>query len=868
VCGTTGVGFYKVYRYGIRWFGDYRGAIPGEAHTYCIDLGFWYPSRAQKYAEDASPLRNRTGEPVRLDRQQKLAYAVWKYGRTTNPDQAAAVMLYVHSLMGDARPGEVEPAALSPTVVALYARIARDAALYHGPYRMELRLPGQIGVGREATATIRVLSAGGIALPNLDLGLSAEGASGVPASLKTNANGVAIVTLRATGAEVRLTARTELLASTLPKILSGTTVAARRNGQRLTIPESQTVVSTATSSGTRAQIVVSSVATPPVLAAGEPSRDRVTIGGALPTYNGTVAVRIHGPARTVGAIRCDQTPAWEGSFRPSGPGVYQTPAASLSKPGWYVYQVMVPDDAAHVGATTPCTEPSERMRVEVQPRVRTLVSSSRVVLGTPISDHVIVQGLAGEQVTVKAALYGPFAAPEAIACNGVPAWSGSIDVPSDGEYTTEPFIVTTPGYYTYQESIDATEFVRGTKTACADTAETAVVPAQPQVQTRISAQQTRPGARITDTVVVTGLGTLSVPVRVELWGPFAARGAIRCTGTPYWTGSFVARGDGTYTTAPVLLDRVGYYTYRESISAGPATGAAATTCGETAETTLAQAVPRVTTLVSSQIVRAGSPVFDRILVSGLGKTAAALEVELFGPFASRSAVRCRGRPYWAGRVTARGDGEFRSPGVRVARAGFYTFRERLFGSPLVTAFTTECPLEAETSLAAPKITTGRGEVTGYVPASGAGGLTPRRVRLAAVGIDAPVSPVGIDTLDGELGVSPRLGQTGWWRDGAAPAAGAGAILIAGHVDSARAGAGAFFLLHRARPGNRVQVTTENGRTFTYRVVSVRNYPKPALPIDIYSQRGPPRLVLVTCGGPFDSRIGHYKDNVVLTAVPV
>ena len=868
MCGTTGVGFYKVYRYGIRWFGDYRGAIPGEAHTYCIDLGFWYPSLAQKYAEDASPLRNRDGEPVRLDRQQKLAYAIWKYGRTTNQNQAAAVMLYVHSLMGDARPGEVDPTGINSTVVGLYTRIAREATLYHGPYRMELKLPARIGVGREATATIRVLSAAGNALPNLDLALSAEGAGGVPASVQTNANGVAIVTLRATGEDVRLTARTELLASTLPKIFTGTTVAARRNGQRLTTPESQTVAATATSSGTKAQIVVSSVATPPVLAAGEPSRDRVTITGAQPTYNSPVAVRIHGPARTVGAIRCDQAPAWEGSFTPSGSGVYTTPTASLAKPGWYVYQVVAPDDAAHVGATTPCTEPSERIRVEVQPRVRSVVSSSRVALGTPISDHVIVEGLAGEQITVKAALYGPFATPEAVACDGVPVWSGSIPVPSDGEYTTEPFTVTTPGYYTYQDSIDATEFVRGARTACGDPAETAVVPAQPQVLTRISTQQTRPGARISDTVVVTGLGALSVSVRVELWGPFPTRGAIRCTGTPYWARSFVARGDGTYTTVPVVLDKAGYYTYRESIAAGPATSAAATTCGDVAETTVAQAVPRVTTLVSSQIVRAGSPIFDRVRVSGLGETAAGIEVELFGPFASRSAIRCTGRPYWAGRVTARGDGEFTSPAVRVARAGFYTFRERLFGSHLITAFTTECPVEAETSLAAPKITTGRGEVTGYVPASSVGGLTPRRVRLAAVGIDAPVSPVGIDTADGELGVSPRIGQTGWWRDGAAPGAAAGAILIAGHVDSARAGAGAFFLLQRARPGNRVQITTENGRTFTYRVVSVRNYPKPALPISVYSQRGPARLVLVTCGGPFDPAIRHYKDNIVLTAVPL
>src|SRR5713226_4072734 len=34
ICNTTGVGYYKTYRYGTRWFGDFKNAIPGSAHTY------------------------------------------------------------------------------------------------------------------------------------------------------------------------------------------------------------------------------------------------------------------------------------------------------------------------------------------------------------------------------------------------------------------------------------------------------------------------------------------------------------------------------------------------------------------------------------------------------------------------------------------------------------------------------------------------------------------------------------------------------------------------------------------------------------------------------------------------------------------
>jgi sortase (surface protein transpeptidase) len=72
----------------------------------------------------------------------------------------------------------------------------------------------------------------------------------------------------------------------------------------------------------------------------------------------------------------------------------------------------------------------------------------------------------------------------------------------------------------------------------------------------------------------------------------------------------------------------------------------------------------------------------------------------------------------------------------------------------------------------------------------------------------------------------------------------------------------------AKAGARIELATADGRTFTYKVVSVRSYLKTELPTDVWSRRGPARLVLVTCGGPFDKAAGHYRDNIVLTAVPV
>ena len=866
ICGTTGVGFYAQSPFGIRWFGDYRRAVAGATQTFCIDLGYWYPSPRYAFREVTStPLRNRDNEVVPAGNQQRMAYAVWAYGQTNDPKRQAAVMLYVHSLMGDARPHEVDPAAIDRTLVPLVAQVAAAAAAFHGPYRIDASLPDKLIPGVEATATVRVLAASGRPLPNLPLEVTAQGAT-VGSAARTNEQGVASIRLTAAGgADVRLTVKATT-ASTLPKAFTPTaSQAVTRNGQRLVVPSPQVVSDTFTVPVGKARIGVGSAVSPTAVLVGQPSSDRVTITGPL---RDTVSWAAFGPFPSAGAVRCDGTPAAKGSFTASGAGAYMTAPATFERPGIYVYKETVEETDAHFGASTPCTDEKEQVRVEVEPRVRTLVSSDRLESGAKVSDRLLVSGLVGQSATVQAALFGPFPERDAVDCASKPLWTGSIAVTKDGEYTTESVELKTPGFYVYRESIAAQGFVRAVQTECTDQAETTVVVAQPKVVTQVSAAKTRPTATIFDRLRVSGLGSLTAQVRVVLWGPFANRGRIACSGTPRWTGSLIAKGDGTYTTAAVRLPRVGYYVYQESLAAGPANTAYTAPCAEVAETTIASAAPRVSTIASAEVVLPGSPLSDRIRVGGLGESPAAIDVELFGPFASRAAVRCAGRPFWRGRVYATGDGELRSPAVRAARVGFYTFRETVAGTPLVAETTTECPLGIETALVRPEIITGRGDVTRAVPARArTAGARPTRVRLASVGIDAPVAPAGIDIAHGVLGVTPNIHRTGWWADGSAPGDPTGAVLVAGHVDSRVGGTGAFFRLEDASIGARVEVATASGRAYVYRVVSVRTYLKRLLPGNIYASLGRARLVLVTCGGPFIEASGHYRDNIVVTAVP-
>ena len=78
----------------------------------------------------------------------------------------------------------------------------------------------------------------------------------------------------------------------------------------------------------------------------------------------------------------------------------------------------------------------------------------------------------------------------------------------------------------------------------------------------------------------------------------------------------------------------------------------------------------------------------------------------------------------------------------------------------------------------------------------------------------------------------------------------------------------FKRLAASRVGTRIRVTTGDGKIRTYRVTSVRRILKASLPAGLFTQRGKRRLVLVTCGGPFQPALGHYRDNIVVVAVPL
>jgi sortase (surface protein transpeptidase) len=142
-----------------------------------------------------------------------------------------------------------------------------------------------------------------------------------------------------------------------------------------------------------------------------------------------------------------------------------------------------------------------------------------------------------------------------------------------------------------------------------------------------------------------------------------------------------------------------------------------------------------------------------------------------------------------------------------------------------------------------------------------------RLVVPDVGVDAPVVPVGV-TGDGLMDLPADVHRVGWYRFGPAPGEPEGNAVLAGHVDSWDQGIGALGRLRAVQPGQRVEVTDAAGAVSRWQVLTRRLVGKQELPLqELFDRAGPPRLVLLTCGGPFDERTRSYRDNLVVVAGP-
>ncbi|GAA3082797.1 hypothetical protein GCM10017562_60440 [Streptomyces roseofulvus] len=141
---------------------------------------------------------------------------------------------------------------------------------------------------------------------------------------------------------------------------------------------------------------------------------------------------------------------------------------------------------------------------------------------------------------------------------------------------------------------------------------------------------------------------------------------------------------------------------------------------------------------------------------------------------------------------------------------------------------------------------------------------PLAVAVPALGVDAPLTQVGLDA-DGWIEAPPpeHPGRAGWYTGAVTPGE-PGTAVVVGHVDTP-AGPAVFHALGSLTRGRAIEIRRADGRTAVFTVHGVELVPKDGFPAErVYASTGTPELRVITCGGPYTRATG-YTGNVVVSA---
>jgi hypothetical protein len=156
-----------------------------------------------------------------------------------------------------------------------------------------------------------------------------------------------------------------------------------------------------------------------------------------------------------------------------------------------------------------------------------------------------------------------------------------------------------------------------------------------------------------------------------------------------------------------------------------------------------------------------------------------------------------------------------------------------------------------------------GTVGPPAPSTAPSASLPVSVSIPTLGVTAELVRLGLEA-DGTMQVPTGASRAGWYELGPIPGE-LGPAVLAGHVDWAGQ-PGVFQRIGELTQGDQIEIRNQDGDVTTFRVDHVDAYPKHSFPTDaVYGDLDHAGLRLITCGGEFDPRSGHYADNVIVFA---
>ncbi len=145
-------------------------------------------------------------------------------------------------------------------------------------------------------------------------------------------------------------------------------------------------------------------------------------------------------------------------------------------------------------------------------------------------------------------------------------------------------------------------------------------------------------------------------------------------------------------------------------------------------------------------------------------------------------------------------------------------------------------------------------------------LTPARLKVPSLGIDAQVEEVG-RKADGTMGTPSDFANVGWWGEGQRPGEEGNAVFD-GHVNNGLTKPGVFEHLSRIKKGDYITVSSAEGHTKVYEVTEITLYETDQAPLaKIFAKKGPSQLVLITCDGAWVDDEQTFDKRLVVVARP-
>ena len=144
---------------------------------------------------------------------------------------------------------------------------------------------------------------------------------------------------------------------------------------------------------------------------------------------------------------------------------------------------------------------------------------------------------------------------------------------------------------------------------------------------------------------------------------------------------------------------------------------------------------------------------------------------------------------------------------------------------------------------------------------------PVLLNIKSEDLNIVIESVGLGELK-EMEIPSSVFSVGWYNPnnlGVIPGDN-GAAVFASHVDSREEGKGPFYRLNYAKIGDIIQIEFDDSSSQIWQVESLETQPKnPDTYKKIFSWSGEPRIVLITCTGPYVKSKGGYQENLIVKA---